>query len=176
MSSEQEKIDLFYDKLKGGRLSKPQAWIGLGFLVFVVVLLCVIPAQHILTEDGNMLLIPMWIFILTGLSMFFRVYPYEFYSENTKNRSVQDELLKYHPVNIKTMKKMMIQKEFFFLTKFAIGCLLAQLVSTYMVYHMIEWMNVVYILIFVFIMPMLLTEIGPRVIRYKIYYSKQRKE
>lgn len=172
MMTEQEKIDLFYTKLKGDKINKPFSRVGLMILVFVVAILCAFPAQNLLTDDVEKFLIPMmWAGILFGIAGFLYIYPYEFYEDNMKNRLIEEEIIKYHPIHIKTLKKMLIEKELLFYVKFAAVCIFIQIGSAYLQYGTVEWFNVLYILCIVSIIP-LFFEVLPRVVRYKIFYSK----
>lgn len=171
MMTEQEKIDLFYRKLKGDKINKPYTRVGLMIWVFVLVMLCAFPVQNHFVDDGNTVLISLWIGVLSGIGGFLYVYPYEFYEENMKSRLIEEEIIKYHPIHIRTLKKMLIKKEMSFYLKLTVVCMLSQIASSYIVYGTVEWSNLIYILLVVFIVPVLF-EVIPRIVRLKIFYTK----
>lgn len=158
MNSEQIKIRKFFDKLTNGTVSKTLTQMGMGFCVFLLLVISTCPAQDILMEnneiltDGSAPLMPMLMGILGIFATYLRICSYEVYAENQQNCIIA-EILRYHPIDMKEVKKMKIFYQFRFLVKLTVVALLLQLGVTYLAYKTISWINIGYIVLFVFLVP-----------------------
>ena len=103
MNSEEAKAEKFFERLWNKSVSKAISWFLIGILLFLIMILCMMPAQEIWaeTEDAPMLM-PTVLVMLTYLMMSFRVGPYDQYTENQKSRFMT-EILKYHPIDRKAV-------------------------------------------------------------------------
>ena len=167
-SFEQLKIREFFDKLTNGTVNKTLTQMMMGICIFLLFINCVIPAQEIFLDptEESPVLIPMLTGILGTGSAYLRVCLYEVYAENQQNR-MMTEILQYHPVDIKEVKKMKVFYVFRFLAKLTVVAFVLQFIATYLAYQTISWINVGYIALFVFLVPFFF-EVIPMQFRTKI--------
>ena len=154
MNFEEVKAEKFFERLWNKSVSKAVSWFLIGIFLFIVMILCMIPAQEIWeeTEDAPMLM-PMVLTMLTYLMISFRVGPYDQYNENQKSRFMTD-ILKYHPINRKDVWKYKTKKLATFLAKVTGVGLACQILAALIAYQSISWLNFFYIIVFMFVFPM----------------------
>ena len=154
MNSEEAKAEKFFERLWNKGVSKAISWFLIGIFLFIIIILCMIPAQEIWaeTEDAPMLM-PMVLTMLTYLMISFRIGPYDQYNENQKSRFMTD-ILKYHPINRKVVWKHKTKKLATFLAKVTGVGLILQIFVVLIAYQTISWLNFFYIIVFLFVFPM----------------------
>ncbi len=153
MHSEEIKAEKFFNRLWDKSVSKAVSWFLIGIFLFIVMILCMMPAQEISAEvEDAPMLMPAVLTMLTYLMANFRVAPYNHYTENQKSRFVAD-ILKYYPVRKKTIWKLKMRTLTTFLGKVTAVGLALQLVVSLVAYKSVSWENFVYIICFVFIIP-----------------------
>ena len=152
MNSEEVKVEKFFNRLWKQSVSKAISWFLLGIFLFLIMILCMIPAQEIFveTEDAFM---PAVLVILTYLMISFRVGPYDQYTENQKSRFMA-EILKYHPIDRNEVWKHKTKKLLVFLAKVTGVGLGLQILVSLIAYQSISYLNFVYIVGFMFVFPM----------------------
>lgn len=79
---------------------------------------------------------------------------YSFFQEN-KNVYSFDDKLKYLPVDKEALKSIRMQHLFRFESRFYLASLAMQLFFTVIYYHRITWMNIIYVTVVIFLIPML---------------------
>ena len=154
MNFEEAKAEKFFERLWNKSVSKAISWFLIGILLFLIMILCMMPAQEIWaeTEDAPMLM-PTVLVILTYLMMSLRVGPYDQYTENQKSRFMTD-ILKYHPIDRKAVWKHKTKNLVTFLAKVTGVGLALQILVSLIAYQSISWLNFVYIIGFMFGFPM----------------------
>ena len=70
------------------------------------------------------------------------------------------ELLQYHPIDKRKIQREKVKYQFQFLVKLSLICLLVQLLGTYMSLGKMEWVNVAYVFIVVFLVPAVFEIVG----------------
>ena len=153
MNSEKIKVEIFFNRLLDKSVSKAVSWFLIGIFLFIIMIMCMMPAQEIFTgtEDAPML-IPGALTMLSCLMAHFRVLPYKQYVENQKSRFMA-ELLQYHPISKKVLWKLKTLKLLHFLEKATAVGLVLQIVISFIVYKAISWLNFFYIIFFMFVLP-----------------------
>lgn len=154
MNFEEVKATKFFERLSNKSVAKAISWFLIGIFLFLIIILCMIPAQEIWaeTEDEPMLM-PMVLTILTYLMISFRVSPYDQYNENQKSRFMVD-ILKYHPIDKTAVWKHKTKKLATFLAKVTGVGLAFQILVALIAYQSISWLNFFYIIVFLFVFPM----------------------
>ena len=165
MKLEETKIEEFFDRLLKNSMAKVGSWVLTGIFLFLIMILCLLPAQEILAEDGWLMPAALLV-MLTYLMLTFRSRLYDQYNENQKSRFMTD-ILKYHPINRKEVWKHKIKKLVTFLAKVTGVGLVLQIVVALIAYQTISWLNFFYIIVYMFIFPMtgqlIMDSIGKRV-------------
>lgn len=153
MNPEKVKVEKFFYRLLDKSVTKAVSWFLIGIFVFVIIGLCMIPAQEIYSgaEDSPSLM-SFVLLILSVMMVSTRISPYIQYTENQKSRTMI-EILKYYPISKKEICKFKMNTMCIFLAKVAGVGLAVQLVSSFIAYQTISWMNFVYILLNIFIIP-----------------------
>ena len=153
MNVEQVKVEKFFDRLLDKTVKKTVMWFLVSMFVFFIMLLCMMPAQEIFmdSEDAPELFsIILVLFSFTALG--FRIGPYMEYTENQKSRFITD-ILKFYPVSKKVIWKLKMKTAVMFLGKITGVGLVVQLVSSFIAYHSISWVNFFYVIGFIFVFP-----------------------
>lgn len=156
MNIEEKKVREFFDEIANKGVFNSMVWIGCGFCVCFLVMLCFAPVQdmwiaYLDADEGSIML--MLILIIIGPSAaWLRIQPYTLYNENQRNRKVS-ELLQYHPIDPKEVKKLRIFYMARFMAKVAAVCMLVQIPITLGEYEMLSWTNFVYIVVVAFLWP-----------------------
>lgn len=150
---EEVKVEKFFSRIWKQSVSKAVSWFLIGVFLFLIIILCMIPAQEIWaeTEDAFMLM-PTVLMIFTYLMISFRVAPYDQYTENQKSRFMA-EILKYHPIDRKAVWKHKTKKLLVFLAKVTGVGLGLQILVSLIAYQSISYLNFVYIIGFMFVYP-----------------------
>ena len=156
MDTEQEKVDKFFDRFIhiGGKRKLIE--IGISVCIILLVAGCSIPMQDIIKnieeyEIGAVL--PMSMSIAGIFAAHLRIAAYETYTEKLNSLGSVLILLQYHPINRMRVMKIKIICQLRFLAKLTLVCLGVQLITTYVSYGTISWINFVYIIIFVLLLP-----------------------
>lgn len=152
MSSEEVKIENFFDRLWKNSAAKAGLWFVTVFYHFCIMILCMIPAQEIYIEGWPMFM-PGIVAMITCMMVFSRSAIYDQYNENQKSRFMTD-VLKYHPINKKEVWKYKTKKHLLFLAKVTGVGLALQILISLIAYKSISWLNFFYIIFFVFGCPM----------------------
>lgn len=154
MNPEQIKVEKFFNRLWGKSVSKVVAWFLIGLFVFLIMLLCMMPAQGLFVEtEDSPWLIPGVLTMLSFMMIYFRDIPYNQYTESQKSRFMS-EILRYHPINKKEIWKRKILNQVSFLGKVTGTGLFLQILVSLIAYQSISWLNFFYIIVFLFAFPM----------------------
>ena len=153
MNSEKIKVEKFFKRLWDKSVSKAVSWFLVGLFIFLIMLLCMMPAQGLFveTEDSPWLMTGV-LTMLSFMMVYFREMPYNQYNDNQKSRFM-GEILRYHPINKKEIWKNKILKMVSFLAKVTGVGLVLQIVVSLIAYQSISWLNFFYIIVFVFGYP-----------------------
>ena len=169
----------FFDALYYNFLGKSKVWqhIKLGCWYLIVAAGCVIPVQETFQGNQSDFALVSWLpgaiafgvaFATSSCIGQFRT----FEEQNIKNHvGSVIQLLQYHPVDKHKIQREKVKYQFQFLVKLSLFCLLIQLLGTYMSLGNIEWINVAYIFIVVFLIPGLLEILGSW-IKTEVLYGK----
>ncbi len=153
MNSEKIKVEKFFNRLWDKSVSKAVSWCLVGLFIFLIMLLCMMPAQGLLGEaEDSLWLMPGVLTMLSFMMIYFREIPYNQYTENQKSRFMS-EILRYHPINKKEIQKSKNLKMVSFLGKVTGAGLVLQIVVSLIAYQSISWLNFFYIIVFVFGFP-----------------------
>ena len=153
MNSEKIKVEKFFKRLWDKSVSKAVSWFLVGLFIFLIMLLCMMPAQGLFveTEDSPWLMTGV-LTMLSFMMVYFREMPYNQYNDNQKSRFM-GEILRYHPINKKEIWKNKILKMVSFLAKVTGVGLVLQIVVSLIAYQSISWLNFFYIIVYVFGFP-----------------------
>lgn len=148
-----EKAEKFFERLSKNSISKTLSWFLIGLFLFISLISSLIPAQEIFSgaEDAATIM-PAILCMFTIWMVYFRVNIYKQYTENQKSR-LMSEILQYHPISKKGIRKLKMRTMITFLAKVAGVELILQLVIALIAYKSISWMNFFYIIVFVFVFP-----------------------
>lgn len=169
----------FFDVLYYKFLGKSKVWqhIKLGCWYLIVAAGCAIPVQETFQGNQSDFVLVSWLpgaiafgaaFATSSCIGQFRTYE----EQNIKNHvGSVIQLLQYHPVDKHKIQREKVKYQFQFLVKLSLFCLLIQLLGTYMSLGNIEWINVEYIFIVVFLIPGLWEILGSW-IKTEVLYGK----
>lgn len=152
MNSEQVKIEKFYNRLWKNSVSKALSWVLVGIFVFIIMIVCMLPAQEMFSEDS----MPFFTAIVTMISLMMlnaRSGIYDRYTADQKTR-LMVEILRYHPVSKKEIWKQKTKNLTFFLAKVTGVGLVLQLIVSLIAYKEISWVNFYYVIVSVFVFPL----------------------
>lgn len=153
MNSEKIKVEKFFHRLWDKSVSKAVSWFLVGLFIFLIMLLCMMPAQGLFVEtEDSPWLIPGVLTMLSFMMVYVREIPYNQYTENQKSRFMS-EILRYHPINKKEILKSKNLKLVSFLGKVTGAGLVLQIVVSLIAYQSISWLNFFYVIVFVFGFP-----------------------
>ena len=153
MNSEKIKVEKFFNRLWDKSVSKAVSWFLIGIFLFLIMILCMMPAQGLFVEtEDSPWLMPGVLTMLSFMMVYFREIPYNQYTENQKSRFMS-EILRYHPINKKEIQKSKNLKLVSFLGKVTGVGLVLQIVVSLIAYQSISWLNFFYIIVFVFGFP-----------------------
>ena len=160
MNSEQVKVKNYFDKFKKIDANSWASWFFVGFGLLFLVLGCAAPAQAYweAKDDGDFLMIVI-VSMVGPLTAYMRINSLTLYTENQKGREILD-LLKYHPIDRKEIKKYKIICMTKFMAKVLPFCMLAQIPATLYEYGKLSFINFLYIFIAVFVWPVLFNIVG----------------
>lgn len=148
-----EKAEKFFSRLWDKSVSKAVSWFLIGICILIIACVCMVPAQELTAEaEDSPILMPMVLTALTYLILSARISPYNQYVENQKSRYIID-ITKYHPISKKAIWKLKTKVMIIFLGKVTVVGLAIQLIASLMAYQSISWMNFVYIIGFIFVIP-----------------------
>ena len=151
---EQESVKRFFDKLYDKSVLKAVSWFLNGIFLFLMMLLCMMPIQELLAEEDSPLLMPGLLTMFSFMLVNARTMPYKQYGEHQKSRMIQ-EILQYYPVSKKAIWKHKMSNLIPFLAKVTGVGLVLQFVVTLIAYKTISWMNFIYIIVCVFVFPLM---------------------
>ena len=150
MGEEQKNVRKFFEKFVGKSVNYTLSMFGVAMCVFFLLLFCMFPIQGLLKEDVRALL---FLGAVVGpLAGQLRIQPYSMYAIEQKAMQIA-EILKYHPIDPKEVKKMRIFYVVRFMGKLLPFCMLAQIPITIFDGHTLSWMNFVYIFLVAFVYP-----------------------
>lgn len=170
----------FFDKLYYKYLGKSKVFhhIVLGCWCIIVAATCSIPAQETMIGSQSDYPLASWLpgaiafgvaFATSACTGQFRTYM----EQNTKNQiGSVIELLQYHPIDKRAIQKEKVKYQLQFLVRLSLICLLVQLLGAYMSLGKVEWVNVIYIFIVVFLVPAVLEILGSW-IKLEVLYGKK---
>ena len=150
---EQEKIKKFFDKLLDNSVKKVAAWTVVWIFLFILMIMCMIPAQEIYSEaDGSPLLIPGVMAMLSFWMASIRTYSYKHYADGQKARLMTD-ILQYHPVRKVDIRRHKMSILLTFMGKVTVITLVLQVVITLIAFRTLSLMNFIHIFINIFLFP-----------------------
>lgn len=172
MNPEQVKVHTFLDKFIIVGTRKFGVKMGMVISIFFILISCIIPVQDLVAGEGNKLAsaLPIAISVFGAMAGFARILPYETYAEKHNNMGSAMDLLEYHPISKMELAKVKIRHIIRFLAKLSFVCLGVQLLSAYVTCGMVSWINVGYIFLFAFLIPVIY-ECVPRWLRAKFNYG-----
>lgn len=151
MNLEKGKVEKFYNRLWKNSTAKAISWALVGIYLFFIMIMCMLPAQEIFSEDTSVFL-SATISIITFMMMNTRSGIYDKYTENQKQRFMT-EILRCHPISKKEIWKYKTKNLFFFLLKVTAVGLVLQIVTSLIAYREITWLNLFYVINGVFLFP-----------------------
>ena len=105
MNSEKIKVEKFFKRLWDKSVSKAVSWFLIGIFLFIIMILCMMPAQGLFVEtEDSPWLMPGVLTMLSFMMVYFREMPYNQYTDNQKSRFMS-EILRYHPIDKKEIWK-----------------------------------------------------------------------
>lgn len=152
MNSEKQKAKLFFEKFINKGVTRPLSWVMAVIGVFILMMICLIPAQDVFLAEESESWVPPWICINTYLVLYYRTQVYDLYSENQKSRAVV-EILQYHPIDPKEVRNIKRFCQVRFLLKLVIAALFIQCLGAILSYGIISWINILHILGFMVLFP-----------------------
>lgn len=152
MNSERIKAEQFFERLWKNSTAKVGSWLVTGVFLFLIIILCMLPAQEMFSDDSLPIMNGL-LAMLTWMMLFCRSIMYDQYNENQKNRLMTD-ILKCHPINRKEVWKHKTKKLVTFLVKVTAVGLAFQILVALIAYKSISWLNFFYIIVSVFVFPM----------------------
>ncbi len=160
MNTEEIKVKEFYNRFKKIDPNSWASWFFVGLCLLFLVLGCAAPAQAYLEakDDGDFLMIVI-VSMVGPLTAYMRINSLTLYTENQKGREILD-LLKYHPIDRREIKKYKIICMTKFMAKVLPFCMLAQIPATMYDYGKLSVINFIYILVATFVWPILFNVIG----------------
>ena len=148
---QEQKMDAFYEEFFE---TKEFAW-GTTFLVgiflFLQMIFMCMPVQEVI-EEKNMGLFSLLTSVWASHSYLCQ---YLTYTYQQKGVSIYEKL-KYHPVDIKVLRRLAIKKMLRFHRKTFLVALVLQLLFSAIICNEITWCNIVYIVVTAFLVPFLL--------------------
>ena len=100
-NSEKIRVEKFFYRLLDKSVTKAVSWFLIGIFVFLIMILCMIPAQEIYSRaEDSPSLMSFVLLILSVMMVSTRISPYIQYTENQKSRTMI-EILKYYPISKK---------------------------------------------------------------------------
>lgn len=152
MNSEQVKVEKFYNRLWKNSVSKALSWVLVGIYLFIIMIMCMLPAQEMFLEDIPPFLSAI-ITMITFMMLNTRSGIYDRYTENQKTR-LMVEILRCHPICKKEIWKQKTKNLTFFLAKVTGVGLVLQIVVSLIAYKEISWLNFFYVIVYVFGFPL----------------------
>ena len=157
---EKIKVNKFFDNFKKIDPNSWASWFFVGLCLLFLVLGCAAPAQAYweAKDDGDFLMIII-VSMVGPLTAYMRINSLTLYTENQKGREILD-LLKYHPIDRKEIKKYKIICMTKFMAKVLPFCMLAQIPATLYDYGKLSIINFLYIFVAVFAWPIIFNIVG----------------
>ena len=152
MNSEQVKIEKFYNRLWKNSVSKALSWVLVGIFVFIIMILCMLPAQEMYSEETPLFLSAI-VTMISFMMLNARSGIYDRYTADQKTR-LMVEILRYHPVSRKEIWKYKTKNLTLFLAKITGVGLALQIVVSLIAYGEISWLNFFYVIVSVFVFPL----------------------
>lgn len=166
----------FFEKLNYIYLGKSKVWQHIKQVCWYIIMAacCSIPAQDTWSQNEEVFVnwLPAAIAVGVGFATSSCVGQFRTYSEQNIKNNVGSvlELLQYHPVDKVKLQKQKVKYQFQFLVKLSLICLLVQLLAAYLSMGRVEWLNVAYIFIVVFLIPGIF-EIFASWVKIKVLYG-----
>ena len=157
---EKIKVNKFFDNFKKIDPNSWASWFFVGLCLLFLVIGCAAPAQAYweAKDDGDFLMIII-VSMVGPLTAYMRINSLTLYTENQKGREILD-LLKYHPIDRKEIKKYKIICMTKFMAKVLPFCMLAQIPATLYDYGKLSIINFLYIFVAVFAWPIIFNIVG----------------
>lgn len=157
---EKIKVKRFFDDWKKIDTNSWASWFFVGLCLLFLVIGCVAPVQaYIEAKDTSDFLMVVIVSMVAPLTAYMRINSLTLYTENQKGRDVLD-LLKYHPVDRREIKKYKIICMTKFMAKVLPICMLAQIPATIYEYGKLSILNFLYIFGAIFVWPVILNIAG----------------
>lgn len=157
---EKIKVINFYNRFKKIDANSWASWFFVGLCLLFLVIGCAAPAQaYLVAEDNSAFLMIVIVSMVGPLTAYMRINSLTLYTENQKGREILD-LLKYHPVDRREIKKYKIICMTKFMAKVLPFCMLAQIPATLYEYGKLSIINFVYILVAILVWPVLFNVVG----------------
>ena len=158
MIEEELKAKKYYERLYNKSIKKTGVYAVIWIMVFLSVITYMMPAQFFLDSEAtgeSPLLMPAMLTIYSFVIVSMRATLFREYVEGQKARRMV-EILKYHPISKRAMWKEKIKAHLSFMGKLTAVALVLQSVITLFAFKELSWINFVYILLCVFVIPMII--------------------
>ncbi|MBQ6787829.1 MAG: hypothetical protein IJO85_08910 [Lachnospiraceae bacterium] len=152
---QEQKIEQFFEEYyRVKKWDKQSNDIVAGIFIMIQILLMVLPV-HTLWEEENRWILLTSIGTLSFCAPLFYMASYRLVKEGQQNVQMLSQKIKYLPVDMRALKKWRIRLLLQWVEKSFLACMLIQLLFSLIIIHKISWMNVVYVSIVAFVIPML---------------------
>lgn len=152
---QEQKIEQFFEEYyRVKKWDKQSNDIVAGIFIMIQILLMVLPVQTLWEEENRWILLTS-IGTLSFCAPLFYMASYRLVKEGQQNVQMLSQKIKYLPVDMRALKKWRIRLLLQWVEKSFLACMLIQLLFSLIIIHKISWMNVVYVSIVAFVIPML---------------------
>lgn len=152
---QEQKIEQFFEEYyRVKKWDKQSNDIVAGIFIMIQILLMVLPVQTLWGEENRWILLTS-IGTLSFCAPLFYMASYRLVKEGQQNVQMLSQKIKYLPVDMRALKKWRIRLLLQWVEKSFLACMLIQLLFSLIIIHKISWMNVVYVSIVAFVIPML---------------------
>ena len=156
---QEQKIEQFFEEYyRFKKWDKQSSDVVAGVFVFIQIVLMIFPIQILYTEENRFGLL----LLLGTFGIYAPLYymlPYRLLKEG-KQKTMVWQKLKYLPVELESLKKWRIRLLVRFVGKVFLACLVIQLLFSLIAFHRISWVNIVYVVIAGFVIPLLVNVSG----------------
>lgn len=156
---QKQKIEQFFEEYyRFKKWDKQSCDVVAGVFAFIQIVLMIFPIQILYTEENRFGLL----LLIGTFGMYAPLYymlPYRLLKEGKQKTTVWQKL-KYLPVELESLKKWRIRLLVRYVGKVFLACLIIQLLFSLITIHSISWVNIVYVVVAGFAIPMLVNALG----------------
>lgn len=152
---QEQKIEQFFEEYyRVKKWDKQSNDIGAGIFIAIQILLMIFPIQTLWEEENRWILLTS-IGTLSFCAPLLYIASYRLVKEGQQNVQMLSQKIKYLPIDMQELKKWRIRLLLQWVKKSFLACMLIQLLFSLIIIHKISWVNVVYVSIVAFVIPML---------------------